>query len=67
MFHGGAKASAVIIGSLPICVAFLVWVTSPDYIELIWSTSLGRMMMAASAVWMFIGVMVMRKMINFDF
>jgi tight adherence protein B len=62
-----AKASAMIIGSLPIAVGFLVWLTSPDYIELLWTDSMGRMMMAASAMWMGMGVFVMKKMINFDF
>jgi tight adherence protein B len=62
-----AKASAGIIGALPIIVMLLVWLTSPDYIELLWTEALGRLMLAASAVWMFIGIMVMRKMINFDF
>jgi tight adherence protein B len=62
-----AKASACIIGSLPICVAFLVWITSPDYIELLWLTDLGRMMIAGCLVWMSIGVFVMKQMINFDF
>jgi tight adherence protein B len=45
----------------------LVWLTSPDYIELLWTEALGRVMLACCAIWMFIGVMVMRKMINFDF
>jgi tight adherence protein B len=62
-----AKASASIIAALPIAVMTLVYLTSPEYIELLWTTSLGRVMMAASAMWMFIGVLVMRKMINFDF
>jgi tight adherence protein B len=62
-----AKASASIIAALPIAVMTLVYITSPDYIELLWTAQLGRLMMAASAVWMFMGVMVMRKMINFDF
>jgi len=62
-----AKASAAIIGSLPPAVMFLVWVTSPQYIELLWTETLGRLMLAGSATWMFLGVMVMRKMINFDF
>jgi tight adherence protein B len=62
-----AKASAAIIGSLPICVGLLVWLTSPDYIQLLWTTELGRIMIAACAVWMSIGVFVMKKMINFDF
>jgi tight adherence protein B len=62
-----AKASACIIGALPICVAVLVWLTSPDYIELLWTTDLGRIMIACCLVWMSIGVFVMKQMINFDF
>jgi len=62
-----AKASAAIIGALPIAVMILVYITSPNYISLLWSEPLGRVMLAASAVWMSLGVMVMKKMINFDF
>ncbi|MEA2981032.1 MAG: tight adherence protein [Alphaproteobacteria bacterium] len=62
-----AKASAMIIGSLPICVGTLVWLTSPDYIELLWTTDLGRFMIAGCAMWMGMGIFVMKQMINFDF
>jgi tight adherence protein B len=62
-----AKASAAIIAALPVGVMTLVYITSPDYIELLWTTSLGHMMLGGSALWMLIGVFVMRKMINFDF
>jgi len=62
-----AKASAGIIGALPIVVMALVWLTSPEYMELLWTTSTGRLLLAGSAFWMFCGVMVMKKMINFDF
>jgi tight adherence protein B len=62
-----AKASAMIIGSLPVCVGLLVYLTSPDYIELLWTTELGRIMIVCCAAWMSIGVFVMKKMINFDF
>jgi tight adherence protein B len=62
-----AKASAMIIGSLPICVGVLVYLTSPDYIELLWTTELGRVMIACCVAWMSVGVFVMKKMINFDF
>jgi tight adherence protein B len=62
-----AKASAGIIGALPPAVMTLVYITSPQYISLLWTEPLGRMMLAGCAVWMFMGVMVMRKMINFDF
>jgi tight adherence protein B len=62
-----AKASASIIGCLPIAVGSLVFLTSPDYIELLWLTDLGRMMIAGCVVWMSIGIFVMKQMINFDF
>ena len=62
-----AKPSAIIIGSLPIAVMSIVYITSPDYITLLWTERLGQMMLAGSAVWMTIGVLVMKKMINFDF
>ncbi len=62
-----AKASASIIGCLPPAVMLLVYITSPQYIELLWTHPTGRMMLAACAVWMSVGVLVMRKMINFDF
>jgi tight adherence protein B len=62
-----AKASASIIGALPVAVMFLVYITSPNYIELLWTTSTGRFLLACSAGWMTMGCLVMRKMINFDF
>ncbi len=62
-----AKASAAIIGALPIAVMTLVYITSPKYISLLFTTPMGHLMLAGSACWMFIGVMVMKKMINFDF
>jgi tight adherence protein B len=57
----------MIIGCLPIAVALLVYLTSPQYIELLWTHPTGRFMLAGCAVWMSIGIFVMRRMINFDF
>jgi tight adherence protein B len=62
-----AKASAWIIGSLPVVVALLVYLTSPKYIELLWTVPVGRIMLAGCAIWMGMGILVMKKMINFDF
>jgi tight adherence protein B len=45
----------------------LVYLTSPQYIELLWTTQIGRTMLVGCGVWMSMGVLVMRKMINFDF
>ena len=62
-----ATASAGIIASLPFIVGTLVYITSPAYISLLWSTSTGNVVMLCSAFWMACGGFVMRKMINFDF
>lgn len=61
-----AKASAAIIGSLPIIVGALVYASSPQYIELLWTTMHGRIWMGVGGFLMLCGVLVMRKMISFD-
>jgi len=62
-----AKASAGIIGSLPPIVMLLVYLTTPDYISLLWTHPTGQLMLVGCVIWMSIGVFVMKKMINFDF
>ncbi len=61
-----AKASAVIIGALPFVVAFLVYLTSPNYIMPLFTTNVGNLILGCSGVWMMIGILVMRKMMNFE-
>jgi tight adherence protein B len=62
-----AKASAGIIGALPPIVMLLVYLTTPEYISLLWTHPTGQVMLVACVVWMSSGVFVMKKMINFDF
>jgi tight adherence protein B len=62
-----AKASAGIIGSLPPIVMLLVYLSTPDYISLLWTHPTGQLMLCGCVVWMSIGIFVMKKMINFDF
>jgi len=47
-------------------VATLVYLTSPAYMMILFTDPRGHLIMGASAVWMSIGIMVMRNMINFD-
>lgn len=61
-----AKASAAIIAALPFTVAFLTYLSSPDYIELLWLTITGKVVLGVCAFWMLIGVTVMKNMISFD-
>lgn len=60
-----AKASAAIIGALPFIVAFLVYLTSPAYIMLLFTDPTGHLILGAALFWMSIGIFVMRNMINF--
>jgi tight adherence protein B len=62
-----AKASAGIIGALPPIVMLLVYLTTPNYISLLWTHPTGQLMLVGCVIWMSIGVFVMKKMINFDF
>jgi len=49
-----------------LAVMSMVYLGSPDYVELPWTEKLGQLMLAGSAIWMGIGVIVMKKMINLD-
>ncbi|NHT74813.1 tight adherence protein B [Rhizobium sp. PP-F2F-G38] len=61
-----AKASACIIGALPFIVTLLVYLSSPDYIMVLFTDPRGHLIMGISAIWMSMGIFVMRQMINFD-
>ena len=62
-----AKASAAVLGALPFIVMILVYITTPAYISLLWTTRFGQFLLACAGVWMTAGVLVMRKMINFKY
>jgi len=60
-----AKASAMIIGSLPPGVALLVYLTAPGYISLLFTEKTGNLLLLFCAFWMGTGIFVMKKMMNF--
>jgi tight adherence protein B len=62
-----AKASAAVLGALPFVVMILVYITTPSYIALLWTTRFGQFLLVAAGFWMTCGVLVMRKMINFKY
>ncbi len=62
-----AKASAAIIGAVPFLVVGALYVSAPQYVSLLWTTTHGRMIAAAALCWMAVGVAMMKKMITFDF
>ena len=62
-----AKASAAIIGAVPFLVVGALYVSSPNYVMLLWTTTHGRMISLIAIFWMGIGIAMMKKMIAFDF
>ncbi|MDP3495789.1 MAG: type II secretion system F family protein [Hyphomonadaceae bacterium] len=60
-----AKASAMIIGSLPIIVMLLVYLSTPGYIMSLFVTDLGHLILLIAAGLMATGIYIMRSMINF--
>jgi len=62
-----AVSSAFIIGSMPPGVMMLILVTTPSYMNKMFQDPRGNVMLMGGAVWMAIGIFVMRKMINFKF
>ncbi|MEL8055280.1 MAG: type II secretion system F family protein [Pseudomonadota bacterium] len=61
-----AKASAYIIGALPFAVTFMVYLTTPGYIMELFIKPAGHAVLFAAFCLMTTGILVMRKMINFD-
>jgi tight adherence protein B len=62
-----AKASAMIIGSLPLVVMAMVYFTRPAYIQTLFTHPVGHLILLGCAVMMSIGIFVMHKMVNFKF
>jgi tight adherence protein B len=60
-----AKASASIIGCLPIMVSLALWGVNPSYIELLFTHPTGKILLFGAIVWMGFGVLAMKQMINF--
>ena len=62
-----AKASAMIIGALPIAVMVLVYITTPDYMMELFLKPTGHLILLIGGLLMGLGIFIMRRMINFDF
>lgn len=61
-----AKSSAMIIGSLPFLIGGVLALVSPEYLVPLYTESTGHYMIAGGLCWMTLGILVMRKMINFE-
>jgi tight adherence protein B len=61
-----ARASAMIIGSLPFIMVALLSVVSPDYIATLFTTPQGHSLLEAASCSMAFGIAIMAKLVRFD-
>jgi tight adherence protein B len=61
-----AKSSASIIGSLPFLIFLALYFVNNDYVMMLFREDLGNMMVMGGLIWMTMGILVMRQMINFE-
>jgi tight adherence protein B len=61
-----AKASAMIIGSLPFVMFCLLMLVNSDYVMTLFQKPTGKVLMGAGMTWMLIGWGAMLKMISFE-
>lgn len=61
-----ARASAIIIGSLPVVVLAMLWMVQRDFVSVLFLTLKGQIALAAAALLVIAGTVVMREMARFD-
>ncbi len=61
-----AKASALIIGSLPFIMFLILHMVSHDYVQTLFTDPRGNMMLGVGLGFMVVGVGVMMKMVKFE-
>jgi tight adherence protein B len=61
-----AKASAIIIGSLPFIMFLIIFLMNPGYASQLFTDSRGVLMVVAGLTSIGVGVAVMAKMIRFE-
>jgi len=63
---GEARASAWIIGSLPVLVTLVLTAIAPDFVGILFHTPTGHVLLFIGAATMGAGALVMSRMIDFD-
>lgn len=57
------RVSGLIIGMLPICVGFLIFLINPEYMKVLFNTDIGKVLLAVAAAMECIGFIIVRKII----
>jgi len=62
-----ARASAMILSSLPIAVFSLIQFVSPEFYGNVWQFDLTKIVLTGAGAWMGLGNFIMYRMVNFKF
>ena len=60
-----ARASALILSSLPIGIFFVIQFVSPEFYASVWDEPLTKRALAAAGCWMMLGNFIMYRLVNF--
>ena len=60
-----ARMTALIIGALPFLLSGMIYLISPDYMSILWTDSLGKILLFGGLGWMSLGILVMKQLVSF--
>ena len=60
-----ARASALILSSLPICIFAMVQIVTPEFYASVWNEPLTKQALAIAGAWMMVGNFIMYRLVNF--
>jgi tight adherence protein B len=60
------RLSAIVLTVLPFGIGLYMFITNPEYIGLLFTTKVGLIMLCGAGVFMIVGVLWMRKIVNID-
>jgi len=58
------RLSAVILVAIPFLIGTFLYISNPDYLNILFSEPAGRIMVGAASIMMVIGILVMKKMVT---
>lgn len=61
------RMSGMIIGALPVCIAAVLMVVNPDYMQTFFNTSAGNIMLLVSIVMEVLGFFAIRKVVTIEY
>jgi tight adherence protein B len=60
-----ARASALILSSLPICIFAMVQIVTPEFYASVWDEPVTKQALAIAGAWMMVGNFIMYRLVNF--